>query len=334
VLARAAERNRGDWDQPFGKLNKKKKTVWTAIRKGSGLVVDEQTDLSRGANDDVIATDVRRRGEMITGIVNIYDQKDVRSGERERPVRQLNWQRVIRQDGNILAGVFNAHSKRWDPRCEVQHDATFWEGMIDKNALEIGNDGRLTNHCTRKDQEGELDINLTLANQPILRWTILADDQATGSDHEVIEWEVGVDSQEEADHERLVGSNLRAMTEKNAEAAEKLLMELAKERTQFDSEYTEDEVEQEAAWCGEAISSIVDAAAKTIRICARSQRWWNTDIKDRRRTVRRERSRRRHSEEAAQAKAEPQKSIWQSKRKMWAEYKQNLRGAEVWRVAL
>jgi hypothetical protein len=36
-------------------------------------------------------------------------------------------------------------------------------------------------------------------------WTILADDDATGSDHEVIEWEVGVDWQEEADHERVVG---------------------------------------------------------------------------------------------------------------------------------
>jgi len=39
---------------------RKRKSVWTAIQKGSGLVVDERTDLSRGANDDVIATDVRR----------------------------------------------------------------------------------------------------------------------------------------------------------------------------------------------------------------------------------------------------------------------------------
>jgi len=40
------------------------------------LGVDEQMDLSRGANDDVVATDVRRRGEKIPPIVNIYNQKD------------------------------------------------------------------------------------------------------------------------------------------------------------------------------------------------------------------------------------------------------------------
>jgi hypothetical protein len=86
-----------------------------AIRRGSGLVVDEQTDLSRGANEDVIATDIRRRGERITRIVNIYDQKNMHSGER--PAQKLDWQRVFGQGSTVLAGDFNAHSIRWDPRC-------------------------------------------------------------------------------------------------------------------------------------------------------------------------------------------------------------------------
>jgi hypothetical protein len=60
---------------------RKRKRVWTAIGKGSGLVVDERTDLSRGATDDVIATDIRRRGEKITRIINVYDEKDAWSGE-------------------------------------------------------------------------------------------------------------------------------------------------------------------------------------------------------------------------------------------------------------
>jgi hypothetical protein len=47
-------------------------------------VVDEQTDLSRGVNNDIIATDVRRRGEPIMRMVNVYDQKDTQSGERPR----------------------------------------------------------------------------------------------------------------------------------------------------------------------------------------------------------------------------------------------------------
>jgi len=199
---------------------RKRKRVWTAIQKGSGLVVDERTDLNRGANDDVIATDVRRRGEKIRRIVNIYDQKDARSGET--PGRKLDWQRVIRQGGTVLAGDFNAHSKRWEPRSHVQRDATFWDCVIDENGLEIGNDGRPTDHWTREYQEGKSVINLMLANRQMVRLTILANDHATRSNHEVMEWEVGVDRQEEADHERVVGWNLAAMTEEDAEAAEKL----------------------------------------------------------------------------------------------------------------
>jgi hypothetical protein len=68
-------------------------TVWTAIGKESGLVVDERKDLSRGAYDNVIVTDIRRRREMITSIVNIYDQRETQSGERQP--RKVNCQRVI-----------------------------------------------------------------------------------------------------------------------------------------------------------------------------------------------------------------------------------------------
>jgi len=172
---------------------RKRRRVWTAIRKGSGLVVDERTDLRRGAHDDVIVTDVRRRGEKITRIVNVYKQRDTQSGERQ--AQKVNWQSVIRQGGNVLAGDFNAHSSRWDPRCRAQRNAAFWEGVIDENGPEIGNDGRSTHYWTREDHQGESVIDLTLANRPIMRWTILADDHATGSDHEVIEWEVEADGQ-------------------------------------------------------------------------------------------------------------------------------------------
>jgi len=77
--------------------------------------------------------------------------------------------------------------------------------VIDENELEVGNDGRPTHYWTREDHKGESVIDLTLANQPITKWFILANDHATGSDHEVIEWEVEADRQEEADHERVVG---------------------------------------------------------------------------------------------------------------------------------
>jgi len=214
----------------------------------------------------------------------------------------------------------------------VQRDATFWEDVIDENGPEIGNDGTATHHWTREGHEGESVIDLTLPNRPITTWSILADNHAMGSDHEVIEWEVEADRQEEADHKRVVGWNLPAMTEQDAKAAEKLWRELAKERAQLDAECTADEVEREAAWCQKAIGNILDAMAQKIRLCARSKRWWNANIKKRRQAVGREKRRRRNSEEATRVKCDPQKSIGQSTRKMWSEYLQNLRGAEVWRA--
>ena len=100
-------------------------------------MVDERTDCSRGANDDDITTDVRRRGEKILRMVNVYDQPCGQSGERERPGRKLNWQIVITPTGTILTGEFNTHCTQWDPRCQVQRNAAFWDDVIDENGLEI-----------------------------------------------------------------------------------------------------------------------------------------------------------------------------------------------------
>jgi hypothetical protein len=129
---------------------------------------------------------------------------------------------------------------------------------------------------------------LTLPNQAIKRWTILAGEQATGTDHEVIEWAVKVGRQEEVDHERVVGWNFTAITEQDLEAVEKLWMERAKDRAQLSAECTEDKVEQEAAWCQEPMSSVLNSTANMISICAKSKRWWNAEIEERSKAVGRE----------------------------------------------
>jgi hypothetical protein len=61
---------------------RKRKRVWTVVHKGSGLATDAQTDLNRGANDDVTVTNVKRKGEKMARIINVYDQRDVQTGER------------------------------------------------------------------------------------------------------------------------------------------------------------------------------------------------------------------------------------------------------------
>jgi hypothetical protein len=72
------------------------------------------------------------------------------------------------------------------------------------------------------------------------------------------------------------------MTEKDAEAAEKQWIKLVKDRAHLEAEFTEDKVEQEATWCQEAMSSVLNYTVKKIRICTKSKRWWNTEINERR----------------------------------------------------
>jgi len=94
---------------------------------------------------------------------------------------------------------------------------------VDENGLEIGNDAEATHHWTREGHEGELVIDLTLANRPITKWSLLAnDDPATGSDRVVIDWGVEVDSQEEPGHEWVVGWNIIVVTEEDAKVVVKL----------------------------------------------------------------------------------------------------------------
>jgi hypothetical protein len=131
------------------------------------------------------------------------------------------------------------------------------------------------------------------------------------------------------DHERVVGGNIAAIMEEDEEEAEKLWMELVKERGHLHAECTADKVEQEAACCQESKGCILDAIAKIIRTCAKLQRWWNTNIKERRIVVRREKWRTGNSNIAGRVKSTLQTSTCHCKRDMRSEYLQSVRGAEI-----
>ena len=96
-------------------------------------------------------------------MVNIKDQRNTQMGER--PAQKLNLQSVIRQWSIGLAVVCTAHTTGWDPRCHVQRDAAFWDGVIDDYGLRIGiDDGEMTHHWARKVHEGQSVMNVTLVN--------------------------------------------------------------------------------------------------------------------------------------------------------------------------
>jgi len=166
-----------------------------------------------------------------------------------------------------------------------------------------------------------------------MQWTILDGSDAPGSDHEMIEWAVNIDKQEEVDHVQVIGWNLAAMSKDDKDAAEKLWNELERDTAHLGEECTGDDVEREAEWCQAKLSKVLDAKAKKIRICAGWKRWWNGKIKERRSALGRDKRTGRRSVAAARGKAELQKLIRQSKCWMWDDYLQNLRGGEVWRAA-
>jgi hypothetical protein len=172
-----------------------------------------------------------------------------------------------------------------------------------------------------------------LATQPITGWITQNGSHATGSDREVIKWEFNVNKQEEADQVQVIQCTLPAMSKEDQEAAKKLWRDLERERAHLGKECKGDNVEGEAELCQETLSRVQHAKAKKIEICAGSKRWWNCEIKERRRELGRKKGSGRRSEAAARAQAELQMSIRQSKSRMWNDALQNLKGGEVCRAA-
>ena len=217
----------------------------------------------------------------------------------------------------MLAGGFDAQSQRWDPRCTERRRAAYWGEIIDEHGLVIGNDDRPTHYWMRNECEGASIVDLSLANRPFGKWTIVDGDQAMGSDREIIEWEIEVENEEEAAGTQVVWWKLAATwEEEDTEHAEKLSMERARGRVKVGAESTGDDVESEPEWCQDALRKVLDATAKKKRICARSKRWWNGEITERRSQLGRERRRRYRSAATAQGKAELPKSIRRAKDRM------------------
>jgi hypothetical protein len=63
-----------------------------AVRKGSGHTTKGQTNLSKNAGDDLIVVNIKRKGEKMIRIVNVYDQRARETCER--PGRRLDWQKI------------------------------------------------------------------------------------------------------------------------------------------------------------------------------------------------------------------------------------------------
>jgi len=91
----------------------------------------------------------------------------------------------------------------------------------------------------------------------------------------------------------------------------------ARARAYLGVESTDDNVESKAELCQEVLVKILNATAKKIRICARSTRWWTSDVKGMRSQLGSEKRSRRRSAARTQAQVNLQKSIQRAKDRMW-----------------
>ena len=87
----------------------------------------------------------------------------------------------------IIAGDMNAHSTVWNGRATGQKNAVFWEKLIEEEVLVVWN----TEEATRLGSPNHSIIDLTLSLPNVeLNWRIAGEKDTTGSDHEVLVWEV------------------------------------------------------------------------------------------------------------------------------------------------
>jgi hypothetical protein len=81
---------------------------------------------------------------------------------------------------------------------------TIWEEIIDKYEIEIGFDIQPPHVWVSNGEEPKSTIDLTMATRPITERAILAGSHATGSEHDVMEWEFTMDKQQKADHVQVI----------------------------------------------------------------------------------------------------------------------------------
>jgi hypothetical protein len=323
----------------------------TVRRRTSEWTFSTEDNLTRDSKGDAQVLSVGRKNKTgrVLRIANIYSAPVFGERGEGRPAHHANWTEVLGED-TIIAGDFNAHSPRWNPHGPLRRNHHFLEELMDDYGLIVKNDGTATRHpdCEVEEDEPPISIiDLTLASPRIghrvVDWRVLDDDRyATDSDHEIIEWFFDGGAQA-MDREHLMrGWSLTALLGNSDEVrdarrdAGQGWTVLLADRQSLEDDSSRAELEEEAVRIQQATIEILNKHAKKITLCARSKRWWNEEIAQRRRELgrakRRWRTRKGSRREAKEAKRLWQKTIRNAKRQTWEDFLQNAKDEEVWSV--
>jgi hypothetical protein len=206
------------------------------------------------------------------------------------------------------------------------------EALIETFTLHINNDMDEATRPKKSPGASIIDLTLTTVDIGALPTWGIERDMATGSDHELIVWgwecldedlgDVSAGDQIAAATENEVtGWDVKALGE-NPEVlveAEQAWKGLAARRPGLTDEATPVDVEEEAIWVQETLTTVLNQHAKPVRVTVWSKRWWGKEIKENRRAFARvKRAWKEGSateEEYKKARNEYYKGIRQAKRK-------------------
>jgi len=312
---------------------------WIAVNRASRCRVTELKDMTRNCKNHVQVIEVTPPGRPAITIANVYDQWR----EGGRPAQRADWGAIAKSARVIIAGDMNAHSTVWNGRATGRKNAVFWEKLIEEEVLMVWN----TEEATRLGGPNHSIIDLTLSSPNVeLNWSIGGEKYATGSDHEVIVWEVlgqgtvggvskdttgwDISGWTTAGKE---GEKLKAAEKKRVEARE-VYLRAAGRTPLLSEESTVEEVDAAAAGLKEAMTGTLNKLAKKKRWCPRSKRWWSEDVKELRRELgaaRREfRNRPAGISRFKEARRNFRRGVRRAKRECWNRFLQEGKGNDVW----
>jgi len=217
-------------------------------------------------------------------------------------------------------------------------NATFWEGLIDLTIWNTEDATRLgrgaTNHSI---------IDLTLSTRNLeLNWAIAGEEEATGSDHEMIVWEVlGCGTSNSGTSEKTTGWDIgswdprnkdeegREKAEKKKRAARETFIKLIGGLGPLDDESTVEQADEAAVALRTAMTATLNEHARHRRWCSRSKRWWNDELRDLRATLGRAK-RTRNWARIKSARRELSRAIRKAKKDCWNKFLQDAEGNNIW----
>jgi len=159
---------------------------WIAVNWVSWCRVTELKNLVKGCRNYVQVIEVVPPGRDAIIIANVYDQED--RTKKSRRAQDSVWGEIIKYRRVIIAGDMNTHIKMWNPKAMYSRNHAFWEWLIEEEDLFVWNMEEATKMGPGAMNHSIIDLTLSSPNIE-LDWCLL-DEEATGSDNEVLLWGV------------------------------------------------------------------------------------------------------------------------------------------------